>query len=1096
MTQELNSQLQKFKRKFYISLLIRGLLISLSIVLGIYLIFNVLEFSFRFDSWIRAMVFFSFVLLSIFMLGKFVVLPLVKLLVKKNQISNEDAALKIGGFFPQVKDKLLNVLQLSRIHDQNNSLIGASIQQKSKEVQIVDFSQAIDYKANYRYFRYFLPVSFLVLALIIVAPQLFTESTHRIIHYKQDFVPEAPFIFQLQNNNLQAFRSEDFTINLSLKGEVIPDNVYINTGDRRIKLQEDNETYSYTFTKLQKPEEFNFEAAGYYSKDYELTLVSRPNIKNFSAFLSYPNYLNKKNERLSNIGNMQVPEGTVVKWQINTITADSVNIIFEKEYKNYDLKAEDDNLFSFEKRMMETDDYKIELSNEYSNNKDLIRYHIDVIPDQMPTINLEQFQDTIYYNYMVLGGNIADDYGISDLKVFYKIEKANQPEKPFNSINIKIDPSKSSQSYYYQWQLDSLQLKQGESLAYYLQVRDNDAINGLKAARTGIYNFKVPDQNELEEELDKSAQSARDQIQKSLEKSKELNKEIDKAVDNMKSKKELDWKDKKMIEELINKKEELEKEVKRLQKQYESDAKKRERFSPEQKKNIKEKVQQLQKMMDELLDEETKKLYEELRKLMEENKDIEETQEKLKELSFKEENLEKELERSIELMKKLQFDYKLEEVKQEVKEMGEQQEELAEETKDNKTDAEEMQEKQEEMNQDFEENKKDLEELEEMNQELKNPKAMPDLDKEQEQIEQEQQNTKESLDNNKKKKASQSQQKMSQQMKQMGEKLEQMQQSMEMQMVQENFQDLLNIEDNLLKLSFSQEELMKEFRNVNQSDPRFVELSQTQLKLKDDSQVIEDSLLSLAKRVFQISSFVTREVGEMNKYMDESVKALRDRNKNEAVGKQQFTMTSMNNLALLLNDVIKQMQQQMADAMGSPNKQSQGQQKMPGLSELQKQLNEKIENLKKSGKSGRQLSEELAKLAAEQEMIREALKEQQQQAGEKRNQQGKGGAQEAIQKMEETELDLVNKNLTQRMIERQKDILSRLLEAENAQREREMKQEREGETAKQREREVPPAFKEYIKTKEQEIELLKTVPPKLNPYYKNQVNEYFKRLNN
>jgi hypothetical protein len=98
--------------------------------------------------------------------------------------------------------------------------------------------------------------------------------------------------------------------------------------------------------------------------------------------------------------------------------------------------------------------------------------------------------------------------------------------------------------------------------------------------------------------------------------------------------------------------------------------------------------------------------------------------------------------------------------------------------------------------------------------------------------------------------------------------------------------------------------------------------------------------------------------------------------------------------------------------------------------------------------------------------------------------------------MEETELDLVNKQLTQRMIERQKDILTRLLEAENAQREREMKEEREGETAKQQEREVPPAFKEYIKAKEQEIELLKTVPPKLNPYYKNQVSEYFKRLNN
>jgi hypothetical protein len=30
--------------------------------------------------------------------------------------------------------------------------------------------------------------------------------------------------------------------------------------------------------------------------------------------------------------------------------------------------------------------------------------------------------------------------------------------------------------------------------------------------------------------------------------------------------------------------------------------------------------------------------------------------------------------------------------------------------------------------------------------------------------------------------------------------------------------------------------------------------------------------------------------------------------------------------------------------------------------------------------------------------------------------------------------------------------------------------------------------------KEQEIELLRTVPPKLFPYYKKEVSEYFKRL--
>jgi hypothetical protein len=72
--------------------------------------------------------------------------------------------------------------------------------------------------------------------------------------------------------------------------------------------------------------------------------------------------------------------------------------------------------------------------------------------------------------------------------------------------------------------------------------------------------------------------------------------------------------------------------------------------------------------------------------------------------------------------------------------------------------------------------------------------------------------------------------------------------------------------------------------------------------------------------------------------------------------------------------------------------------------------------------------------------------------------------------------------------------VTRLLEAEKAQRERELDDERESQQAKEFEREIPEAFEEYIKAKQKEIELLKTVPPKLNPYYKKEVNEYFKRL--
>ncbi len=71
------------------------------------------------------------------------------------------------------------------------------------------------------------------------------------------------------------------------------------------------------------------------------------------------------------------------------------------------------------------------------------------------------------------------------------------------------------------------------------------------------------------------------------------------------------------------------------------------------------------------------------------------------------------------------------------------------------------------------------------------------------------------------------------------------------------------------------------------------------------------------------------------------------------------------------------------------------------------------------------------------------------------------------------------------------------MEVEKSMREQELDDERKGETAKSEyEQKASESFEEYIKAKKQEIELLKTVPVRLNPYYKNEANKYFQRLNN
>jgi DNA-directed RNA polymerase delta subunit len=330
----------------------------------------------------------------------------------------------------------------------------------------------------------------------------------------------------------------------------------------------------------------------------------------------------------------------------------------------------------------------------------------------------------------------------------------------------------------------------------------------------------------------------------------------------------------------------------------------------------------------------------------------------------------------------------------------------------------------------------------------------------------------------------------------------------------ENEEDMRKILENLLTLSFEQEALMKEFQTIRPTDPRFVPLGQRQLKLRDDAQMVEDSLNALAKRVFEIKSFITREMAQMREHMEGATDGIKQRRPDIASTKQQLSMTSINNLALLLDDALRNMQENESQSQQSGGKPRMKKKKKPkpspgNMTQLQKELNARVEKLKngmkkgegkgqgkgkETGKDGQQVSEELAQMAAQQEALRRALKQlengQKQPGGQK-----PGGNLHNLQNlMEKTEQDLVNKRITQETILRQQEILTRLLEAETAMREREFDPKRESKTGKEINRTIPPEIEKYLKEKQAQIEMLNTLPPDLTPFYKQETGRYFQQL--
>jgi hypothetical protein len=168
------------------------------------------------------------------------------------------------------------------------------------------------------------------------------------------------------------------------------------------------------------------------------------------------------------------------------------------------------------------------------------------------------------------------------------------------------------------------------------------------------------------------------------------------------------------------------------------------------------------------------------------------------------------------------------------------------------------------------------------------------------------------------------------------------------------------------------------------------------------------------------------------------------------------------------------------------------------MRQLQQQLNDQLQKMKEGmnkpgGMQGKQSSEQLARMAAQQEMIRSQIQKLMNEMM-KEGDGNSGNLRNIANKMEQTESDLVNRNISAETIRRQQEILTRLLEAEKAERERGLDEQRESNENKKELTRNISSFDQYNKLIRQETELLKTIPPSLKPFYKNMVKEYFNTI--
>lgn len=1086
----------------------------------------------------RLVLFLVFLLAELFLIYKFIAVPLFFLFRIRKGISNKEASLLIGKHFPQIDDKLYNLLELAE-NQSASELLLASIEQRSEGLSKVSFAKAIDFKESFKYAKYVV-IPVLILSFIWLSGNLvsFFNSYKRVVNYDMAFEQPAPFTFQVLNEKLEVLDNEPLTIQVTTSGDVKPENVFMVVNGDELLLKSQNGIYTHTFEAPVSESNFYLMANGWSSKSYAIRSFRTPSLLDFKMQLNFPKYTQRTSELVTGTGNAVIPEGTQVTWNIEGKHVDEINISASDTTVAF---SKEKNVFTYTDGVYNDFSYELGTSNANVKNFEKLGYQLEVVKDAYPSVEVSQVLDSINPNQSFYIGQAADDYKVSKIRAVCYPSDNNQDTQRV----LLESPNSNVHQFYYTFP-SGFTLEKGKNYKLYFEIIDNDGLRKGKLTKSKTFSTSLFDVNQLKNKELEFQNTVLNKMDKSLEKYKEQQETLSKINDKQKEEKTLNFDDKNEIRDFLQKQEQQEQLMEKFSMQLKESLNKEDR-SDERKKMLQERLER-----QELEARKNEKLLDELNKLADKI-DKEELKKKLEELGKKQSSSARNLEQILELTKRYYVTEKMAQLSKELEELSEKQEKLSEE--DSTISEEEN--KQQKLNEDFKELAKELDELKKDNENLKKPMGINVQDKDKESVEEDQKKALDELNKSKeeqekseeekskaaKSKAGQKQKSAAQKMKEMSKSLQQSSMGGGGSSITEDAEMLRQILDNLVTFSFKQEKL---FESVESSD---VDVSQFSRTVRDQKELrrlfehVDDSLFALSLRRAELSEFVNEQITEVYYNIDKSLESIAENQVFQGASYQQYVINATNALADFLANILDNMQQNMKPGQGSG--QGGGDFQLPDIIKGQQDVQEKMgssgkQSKGKSGQEGKEGEgqkgegekqgsgdkgqegtqgkkgeggqggngqqgnekgnggqsgegemglEEIYEIYKEQQYIRQQLEKQ---LNDLINNADRNLAKKLIQQMEDFENDLLENGITQRTRNKVNTIQHELLKLKNATLKQGKKKERESNTNLNNFTNPIITKPELLKEYQNDIEILNRQALPLRQNYEKKVKVYFK----
>jgi hypothetical protein len=1089
---------------------LKGLYSLTTTFCGLVFAFGFLENIFEFSTTIRAILFFLLIGINILLLCRFIIFPLLKNYSHFARPDYLQISKKVGNSFPEINDELLNTLQLIDKNQQwsSSQLIDAAFERIYNKIKDYNFTSIVDFISTKKYLRIAFFSLIMLTVLEITVPSL-SYASFRLINFAKSFSPPQKFILQITPGNAEITKDENITIKIKAVGETPSEIIFSTKSEEqsefidKILLPDSLGEFRYQATAVKNSFEYYASAEMVKSNVYKITVINRPVITNFVLTIIPPTYSKLPEQIQNDNGSITALRGSLIKLSLNSSRELSKAIIQFSDSSSKPMKTISSKA-SVEFFATKNIDYQILITDSQNNfNINQITYSIKTLPDSPPTIEILSPNSNIKLNHenkVSIVSKITDDYGFSKMFLNYRLStsKYRQLNNEFTKIPLTISPKLKEDEIYFVWDLAPLVLAEGERLSYYLEVFDNDNINGPKSSKSQQFAITVPSLDELFNEVENKQQETVKNLTETLKDAEKLNQEFKKISNDLKqNSKEISWQEKERIEKASDKFKEINKKIDDISQKL-SETKNELAKNNMLSEETMNKYNELQKLIDKIGSDELKEIFKRMQEALK-GLSRDNAQMSLDEMKANEEYIKKSIERTLNLLKRIQAEQKVDELIKRTENLTQKIDELKNKTdKSNfsdKSTRDELSKRQKDITEDVKNLKDEMNSLEKMMSSLQD---MPNdlMDKSQKEFDGQKnqevsKNAEQNLQQQQKSVAMQNQTRLSQNMKSMGKQFQSMQSSMQQMNQMKSFYDLMKILNNLISLSKDQEKLKNETEQLSPYSQDFSKYSREQNEIQDNLGKVMQSISALSQKTFMITPEMGNALGKALSQMQQSISMMQFKNGPATSQKQKEAMASINEAASLVKSGMDKM---MSGGQGEGMMNLM--QQLQGLSQQQMNLN-RLTQMLNQGQMSQEMAAQMQRLSQQQEMIRKSLEQLNQEAKESgQSKRIASNLEKILNEMKEVVTNLQSQKVNNDLIKQQERILSKLLDAQTSMNERDYEKDRKSESGKNYDRNSPPDL--ILNTEEGKNklkdELMKAIKEGYKKDYEELIRKYFEAL--